>query len=472
MRWLAVLVTCLLLVLLAACEQRPQPFPTPAQHDLVVLVQDGPLTYTTDDTDKVVGLEHDLIEAFAQELGVGVRYLVVPPEQILPQLAAGKAHFAASWFSPGANDGMKVSPPFIKSSDVLVQNEASLPVDELAELQGRTIHVMAGSRQAAAVRQLQKTVPDLQVAEYQAGTVFDLLGAVGERQVEMALVDSALLDIALQFVPTIQPTLVIGDEQPIVWLFGDKPNSELLERARAFIERVRTDGTLAQLRDRYLGHVHRLGVDDIAKFLERTETVLPKLRPIFQAAQAISGQDWRLLAALAYHESQWDPNATSPTGVRGIMMLTEETADRLGVSNRLNPRESILAGARYLTLLKDQLAASTPEPDRTWMALAAYNLGPGHFNAARTLARQLNANADSWFEMKRILPLLGQPKYYEKLKAGRARGGEAVVLAENIRSYYDILLRHEEPYRSRPALSDKLLEVAGGEGREPGLRQR
>lgn len=472
MRWPAFLAAGLAL-LLAACEQQPLPFPTPAQRDLVVLVQDGPLTYTTDDTDKVVGLEHDLIEAFAQELGVEVQYLVVPPEEVKPKLARGKAHFAASWFSPGQNDGLKTSPPFLHSSDVLVQNEASLPIDELSELKGRTVHVMAGSRQAANLAKFQARIPDFRVVEYKEGTVFDLLEAVGEREVEIALVDSTLLDIALQFEPAIQPTLIIGDDQPIVWLFGEKPNSELLARASAFIERIQQDGTLARLKDRYLGHIHRLGPEDIAKFLEKIETELPKLRPFFEAAQSHSGLDWRLIAALAYHESQWDPNAVSPTGVRGIMMLTEETADRLGVSNRLNPRESILAGARYLSMLKDQQPSSTPEPDRTWLALAAYNIGPGHFNATRTLAKQLNADADSWYEMKRILPLLAQPRYYQNLKSGRARGGEAVVLAENIRSYYDILTRHEDPYRGTPTLSGKLLGAAGiAPSQGPGLKRR
>ncbi|MBS1191801.1 MAG: Lytic transglycosylase, catalytic [Rhodocyclaceae bacterium] len=472
MRWRVVLLTSLLVLLLPACEQQPLPFPTPAQSDLVVLVQDGPLTYTADDTDKVIGLEHDLIEAFAQDLGVEVRYQVVPPEQTKAKLAAGKAHFAASWFSPDHNDGQQTSPPFLHSSDVLVQNEASLPIDELAELKGRTVHVMPGSRQAAAMAAIQASVPELQVAEYRAGTVFDLLQAVGDREVELALVDSALLDIAQQFLPAIQPTLIVGDPRPIAWLFGEKPNSELFARAQAFIERVQKDGTLARLEDRYLGHVHRLRPDDVGKFIERIETVLPKLRRHFYAAQASSGLDWRLLAAVAYHESQWDPNAVSPTGVRGIMMLTEETADRLGVSNRLDIRESILGGARYLDYLKNQLPSSAQEPDRTWLALAAYNIGPGHFNAARTLAKQLKADPDSWYEMKRILPLLAQPRYYEKLKAGRARGGEAVILAENIRSYYDILTRHEEPYRGTPSLSPQMLEMAGlAAGREPGLKR-
>jgi membrane-bound lytic murein transglycosylase F len=92
----------------------------------------------------------------------------------------------------------------------------------------------------------------------------------------------------------------------------------------------------------------------------------------------------------------------------------------------------------------------TEEPDRTWLALAAYNIGPGHFNAARTLARQLQADPNAWYEMKRVLPLLAQPKYAQQLKIGKARGGEAVILVENIRSYYDILQRNTSPWRQRP----------------------
>ena len=149
------------------------------------------------------------------------------------------------------------------------------------------------------------------------------------------------------------------------------------------------------------------------------------------------------------------------------MMLTEETADRLNVSNRLDPKESIPAGAKYINILKDNLPPEALEPDRTWLALAAYNIGPGHFNAARTIAKQVGADPLAWYEMKRVLPLLAKPKYYERLKSGRARGGEAVILVENIRSYYDILVRHEAPYQSATARMDKLI---GMQESGPGLK--
>ena len=138
------------------------------------------------------------------------------------------------------------------------------------------------------------------------------------------------------------------------------------------------------------------------------------------------------------------------------MMLTEETADRLQVGNRLDPSESILAGARYINMLKDLLPDEVEEPDRTWLALAAYNIGPGHFNSARVLAKQLKADPNAWYDMKRVLPKLAQAKYAQLVKSGRARGGEAVILVENIRNYYDILLRNADPFAPTPSAAEGL----------------
>jgi len=442
----------------------PLPFPTPAQHDLIVLTSPGVLSYVTDEEGTKSGLEHDLVEAFALELGVAVKYIVVPPEQIAPKLAAGQAHLAAAWLSPSTGTNLKSTPPLATTHDLLVQHEASLPLSEKAELSGRTVHVMAGSRQAVTMQRLSREIPDLKIIEEKSGDLITLLEAVGNRQVELAVIDSGMEDIANQFVPSMRATLTLSDEQPIVWLLGQNPNSELQARTGEFIERAQRDGTMARLEDRYFGHARRLNQADIVKFLGQIETTLPKLRKMFQAAQTVSGIDWRLIAAVAYQESHWDSNATSPTGVRGIMMLTEETADRLNVSNRLDPKESIPAGAKYINLLKDALPHETKEPDRTWLALAAYNIGPGHFNAARTIAKQLGADPLAWYEMKRILPLLAKPKYYERLKSGRARGGEAVILVENIRSYYDILVRHESPYQSATAHMEKLGTSQGNGG--------
>ncbi|MDP2852361.1 MAG: transglycosylase SLT domain-containing protein, partial [Gallionella sp.] len=158
-------------------------------------------------------------------------------------------------------------------------------------------------------------------------------------------------------------------------------------------------------------------------------------------AGMLTGIDWQLLAAIGYRESHWNPLATSPTNVRGMMMLTEDTADRMEVKNRLDARESILAGARYLALLREQMPDRIHEPDRTWMALAAYNQGYGHLEDARILTQRAGLNPDSWPDVKKWMPLLNRPGYYNTLKHGYARGGEAVILVESIRSYHDMLKR-------------------------------
>lgn len=454
----------LLIFLLAACDgslNRALPFPTPAQQDLVVLTTTGPLTYNADETSEASGLEHDLIEAFAKELGVGVDYHITTPVELPHRMAAGEAHVALGWLDLPGNSGLKATPPILQSRDVLIQHEATLPISEPDELSGKTVHALSGSRQLNTLRNLQKTIPGLKVVEIKDDDIFGLLESVADQEYPLAVIDSTLTDIATQLNPSLQTSLELTDDLPIVWWLGEKPNIELLTRLNAFVEKAQYDGTLAKIEDRYFGHVRRLKQADIVKFLGRTETMLPKLRTDFIAAQSISGIDWRLIAAVAYHESQWESEATSPTGVRGIMMLTEETADRLGVKNRLDPRESILAGARYINILKDLQPDEVREPDRTWLALAAYNIGPGHFNAARTLAKQLGADPAAWYEMKRILPLLAKPKYYQRLKSGRARGGEAVILVENIRSYYDILLRNESAYQTQ---APRMQNLSGAPG--------
>ena len=457
----------LALFFVASCTEigsrLPLPFPTPAQHDLVVLIQPGPLTQTEDDNGNPGGLERDLIEAFAQELGVGVKYEIAEPGQFADRLVGTRYHLAAGWLSPVGHSPLQTSEPIFQSRDLIAQHEASLPLSELDDLAGKTVHVIAGSRQALSLKQLHTRLPALQIVEVSNGDVLDLLESLGERRIDYVAIDGYLRDLANQFVPNLRTSLTIGEEQAIVWSLGSNPNPELRAKANAFIQRVQRDGTLARLEDRYFGHLRRLGQADIVKFLGEIELTLPKYRRYFQAAQALTGLDWRLLAAVAYHESHWDPNATSYTNVRGIMMLTEDTADRLEIDNRLDPAQSILGGARYINQLKDTLPPEVEEPDRTWQALAAYNIGPGHFSAARALARQLKADPNAWYELKQVLPKLSQPKYAQQYKTGRARGGEAVILVENIRSYYDILLRNAPPFAptsaSAASLKRLVLEV-------------
>ena len=435
------------LLLLASCGDSTPPLLKDSRK-LLVLTRPGPTTYTRDGTGTASGFEHDLVALFAEELGLKVHYIVAGDDaEIARKLKHGKAHLAAAWLSTPSDPELVASPAYFSSSNVIAQNDSALPAEEAADLAGKTIAVLAGSPQAATLRDLQKQVDGLLIDEQKAGAELELLERVAENRDAMALVDTAVFDIATNFYPQLQGTLHIGNPYPIVWQFPAAADPELLARANAFLSRIARDGTLARLTDRYFGHIERLTQSDVAHFIERMRAVLPKYRRAFQTAQASTGIDWRYLAALAYQESHWEPLATSPTNVRGMMMLTEDTADQMNVDNRLDPEQSIRAGSRYFADLREALPPSVSEPDRTWMATAAYNLGMGHLNGARHFAQKLKKNPDSWYEMKTVLPLLSRPEYYQRLKSGKARGGEAVIMAENVRMYYDILSRYEAPYQ-------------------------
>ena len=205
---------------------------------------------------------------------------------------------------------------------------------------------------------------------------------------------------------------------------------------------------------------------DAGAYLEQVATALPALKPFFQEAERASGVDWRLIAAIGYQESHWDAKATSPTGVRGLMMLTEETADRLQIKDRLDARESILGGARYFALLREALPPRIGEPDRTWLALAAYNIGLGHLEDARILAQKANLNPDKWQDVRQVIPKLADPESFGSLKHGYARGGEAMQLVDSIRNYYDVLARVER--RDSPMLPPEVDAQVSTRGSAPG----
>jgi membrane-bound lytic murein transglycosylase F len=269
----------------------------------------------------------------------------------------------------------------------------------------------------------------------------DLLEVVASGRLEFALVESTRYTLARRHFPQLDVAFHVGKPVDYAWLFAPKEKRRLNEAAGPFLERIRKDGTLKRLVDRYYSHAARITAVDAGTLIERMATQLPQLKPHFQEAEAVSGLDWRLIAAIGYQESHWDPSATSPTGVRGLMMLTEETAQRLQIRDRLDARDSIVGGARYLALLRETMQARIPEPDRTFLALAAYNLGIGHLEDARILAQRGGLNPDKWQDVRQVLPRLAEPEAFSTLKHGYARGFEAIQLVDNVRNYFDILAR-------------------------------
>ncbi len=295
----------------------------------------------------------------------------------------------------------------------------------------------------------------------------DLLRMVDEGQIDLTLVDSNEVAMNQVYFPNVRVAFDLGNASNQSWAVAAGEDNSLLNEVNSYLDKVEKNGTLQRLKDRYYGHVDVLGYVGAYTFAQHLQQRLPKYEKFFKTSAKEEKVDWRLLAAIGYQESLWQPTVTSKTGVRGLMMLTQNTAQAMGVSNRLDARQSIKGGAKYLAMIKSELDDKILEPDRTWFALAAYNVGGGHLDDARKLAQKEGLNPNKWLDVKKMLPRLSQKQWYSKTRYGYARGGEPVHFVANIRRYYDILTWVTQPQLEGNQMVEGNLHVPGVDKTKP-----
>ena len=419
---------------------------------LRVLTLEGPTTYYRT-PDGPSGFEYDLLTAFAKELDVRLDLEVVDSlASIFPRLLRGDANLAAAALNVTESRKQIVhfSKPYQTIQTEVVYKRGHSRPRNFGDLEGKRIAVPAGSAYAQLLRMKAPDYPGLQWSETSSRTPEDLLDDVWEGNIEATLSASNLVTLVRQYHPDLRIGFILEPRNELAWAFRPDTDQSLIHAVDTFVEHMRKTGELARLVERYFGPASKFDYVNVKTFRERIRTVLPLYEHLFKEAGAENDFDWRLLAAQAYQESYWKPGAVSPTGVQGLMQLTEATADFIDVKNRKDPRQSVLGGARYLRSIHERIADSVPEPDRTWFALAAYNVGLGHLTDARKLAREQNKDPDKWTDVKTALQQLAEPKWYKRTRHGFARGSEAVAYVTRIRSFFDILAQFKsDPLRAK-----------------------
>ena len=407
------------------------------------------------------GIEYDLARGFADYLGVKLKIETSDSlSQILERIRTGEADLAAAGLTVTAERKavLDFSTGYQRITPQLVYRVGLRTPKNLNDLNGN-LEVVANSSHAERLRTLQEEYPELSFQENSELPSEELLNLVWEQVIDYTVADSNEVSISRRFYPELRVAFEISSPEPLAWAFPrDEEDRSLVEKANAYLNSLRESGELDRLLERYYGYVSDFDYVGTRRYMKHIEQRLPRYRTWFEEAAEKTGVDWRLLAAIGYQESHWNPRAVSPTGVRGIMMLTQNTMKHMGIKkSRLDPQASIEGGARYISRVRAKIPERIAEPDRTWMALAAYNVGYGHLEDARILAQGDGANPDKWVDLKKYLPLLGQKKWYKKTKHGYARGNEPVRYVENIRSYYDILVwiteRDNVPKPVTPALT-------------------
>ena len=413
-----------------------------ARGELVVATRPS-LTTVYRDPNGLTGMEYELARGFAERLGVELRLLEVDGTSDLKYaVRRGKADLAASALLAGhdGDQALRYSTPYQNVDTLVMYRLGDQRPAEITDLIGKEVLVRAGSRHADMLVAAQLDHPELSFEQVENATAEQLLALVEQGDGDYALINSNAYAIHRSLFPDLASGFTLSVDQGLAWAFRANDDRSLYLAAQRFLTQAKADGTTTRLANRFYGHVDQFNLYAARSFIRHMDDRLPSYTAQFQEASVDAGFDWRLLAAMAYQESLWDAQAISPTGVEGLMMLTNRTAREMGVSDRTDPAQSIRAGAAYLRKLHDRIPDRIQEPDRTWMALAAYNMGMGHLEDARVLTERQGDNPDLWQDVKTRLTLLDDPAYVNQLRYGAAPGGQAAVYVRHIRRYYDLLV--------------------------------
>ena len=435
-------LTGMLLLLLLGCTDSAKLASLETTNELVVVTRNTPTTYYFEG-DRASGFDYALIRQFAleQELSLRIKVAFSLPE-LFEMLATGEAHLAAAGLSrsPLRDAQFLSTAAYLEQQPLVVYKSGTHRPRSMSDLVSRDLIVVAGSVHVELLATLQEELPDLSWREIHAADSLELMQLVTDEKAELAIVDSTEFKLQQTLFPRVVAAIEIGEVTPVVWYLPPSAHAEqTLATVNTFIANKKASGFIAQLEREHFERYENVSRVASLTFQRRIRDDLPAWQAMLEAVAAEYQMDWRLLAAMAYQESHWNPDARSHTGVRGMMMLTRVTAAELGVDDRTDPQQSLRGGARFFKDLLRRLPADIEEPNRTSMALAAYNIGMGHLEDARVLTQRSGGDPHLWPDVRAQLPKLQNPAFFPMTKFGFAEGATAVTYVDNIRHYEGML---------------------------------
>ncbi len=414
---------------------------------LNVVLLNAPSTYYIGSEGKQ-GFEYDLLKSYAHHLGADLNITSAHTTKEAIRLSKNPAiHItsAALAKTPKREKTFNFGPSYFEVQEQVICHRGMLrskkfPRD-VEDLAGLRITVGDDTSYSETLKSLQSDGFDINVTYTSEFSTEELLSKVADHEIDCTVADSNIYAVNLRYFTEIALAFSISGREQLAWLLP--PDTlELEADMYAWLNSFNQTGEMTQLKDHYYSYVLFFDYYNTKMFYKRIKSRLPKYEKYFKSVGEKYGIPWTLLASISYQESHWNPKAKSFTGVRGLMMLTRNTAKMLGVKNRLDPKQSITGGTRHIKQMIKFVPKGVEGENRLKFALAAYNIGMGHIKDAQILAKKIGLNQNTWSDLKIVLPLLSQKKYYKTLKYGYARGEEPVKYVEAIYDYRNILENH------------------------------
>ena len=387
-----------------------------------------------------MGFEYELAREFAAYLQVELEVHTPGWNSMFYWLDMDYGDFIAAGITitEAREQRMLFSQPYMDVQQRFIHHKSKLPIKSIKKLPGRTLHIPAKTSYYERLMEIKAEGIDVDMVVHDDLNSEEILRMIYEKKFFYTIVDSSVAMLNRRYYPDIRIGIPINGTEHLAWAVSPS-NQRLSDKIVIFFDIIKSNGIYKKIYDKYFSNVDEFDYFDLYKFHKRIKTRLPKYKKTIQRECKKYGFDWRMIAAMIYQESHFDPKARSKTGVRGLMQITEETAEEMNITNRRDPFQSLKAGIGYLKELHNKFNDINDSLDRMKFAMASYNIGYGHVLDARRLARWQGMADDKWHSIKKTLPLLAKKKFYQTVRYGYARGGEPVKYIERIFIYYDIL---------------------------------
>ncbi|WP_084067798.1 membrane-bound lytic murein transglycosylase MltF [Desulfocicer vacuolatum] len=393
-----------------------------------------------------MGFEYELARAFADFLDVELEVLTPGWNSMISMLETGKGDFigAALTITQRRQVNLLFSQPYMQVQQQLIYHKTTPGIKTLEDLKGKTVHVRRNTSYHDCLEKLKESGIDLNIALLDNTPSEEIIGMVAAKKIDYTVADSNIAQLNRRYYPDIVIGMAIKGVEFLGWAVNPR-EIKLMDRINLFFYSINKTGYYQKLVQTYYGNLDNFDYFDVKKFHKRLETRFPKYRKYIIQESFKYGFDWRIVAALVYQESHFDPLARSFTGVRGLMQVTASTAREMGISNRLNPVQSLRAGIKYLHVMYQKFDDIEDPDEKLLFAIGSYNVGYGHVRDAQRLAIKESLDPLKWASLEKTLPLLSKRKYYRKTRHGYARGWEPVRHVQQILMYYDILKKKLAP---------------------------
>lgn len=449
-----IIIPCLVAIVISiawGCKPGQQ-HPQIPLHDLEQIVDSGELVVLTlyssttyfDYRGQKMGFQYELSQQFADELGVKLRVETArTPTELVEKLLNGEGDLIAYTLpiTKNGKDGLLYCGEEVITHQVVVQRRTGKQpiLKDVTDLIGKTVHVKPG-KYHERLKNLNQELGggiDIQLVDNDSISHEDLITKVSQGAIDYTIADNDIARLNKTYYPNLNIDLPISFDQRASWAVR-KDQPDLAAKANEWHQKGLKRTAYTASMKRYFETSKRAPHSPVLSVSEGKISIYDDL---FKKYAPEIGWDWRLLAALAFTESNFDSTAISWAGAKGLMQLMPTTARANGMPEGMehNPEESIKAAVKYLGRTARSFA-NIPEEERIKFVLASYNSGIGHILDAMALAEKYGKDRHVWTDnVEPYILLKSNEEYFTDsvCKHGYFRGIETYNFVRDITQRFE-----------------------------------